>query len=279
MVNVTALQVQKTQKEYKKMAVITDIGKKIYDLRIKNGYTTQEALAQEISKRLNIEDGKRGSSISYKTISSWESGKTTEHIELRYLLILCDIFDCDINYLCCQSEDISEKAKITREYLNLTPQSIEFLHNNKYFDFQRFIDYLLNRDNHKLFADFFVMLFNAALSNAKVKIYNTLDPEQFSSLVGDDINGIFIDNQNRDNGFYLYNANNIMCKMIEDIHPVHILYFFNRRIINDNVSNLSKEELKDSIVNCDRNYNKLNDAYNKAENEQRKKKSKNPILY
>lgn len=63
----------------------------------KAGYVTQQELAEMICEQMGIEDtGKYR-----KDVIKWEAGNPVDQKEL---LILCNIFHCDIHYLLCETD-------------------------------------------------------------------------------------------------------------------------------------------------------------------------------
>lgn len=82
-----------------------DVGRRIKEERLKNGYKRQDDLCDELH-------------ISRNTLSAWENGKA--NIELRDLMKLCELFHCEVGYLMCQYDtpyrvqsDISEQTQLS----------------------------------------------------------------------------------------------------------------------------------------------------------------------
>lgn len=84
----------------------------------KAGYVTQQELAEMICEQMGIKDtGKYR-----RDVIKWEAGNPVDQNEL---LILCDIFQCDIHYLLCETDTRyyvdtpdTEKYGLTEEALS-----------------------------------------------------------------------------------------------------------------------------------------------------------------
>lgn len=82
-----------------------DVGQRIKDERLKNGYKRQDDLCDKLH-------------IGRNTLSAWENGKA--NIELDDLMKLCELFDCEVGYLLCEYDtpyrvhsDISEQTQLS----------------------------------------------------------------------------------------------------------------------------------------------------------------------
>ena len=73
--------------------ISANVGSRIQQQRELKGMSKQ-ALACNISDILDLKKD-----MCYQTITNWENGNTTEHIELNQLYAICAALDCDIRYI------------------------------------------------------------------------------------------------------------------------------------------------------------------------------------
>lgn len=86
----------------------------------KAGYVTQQELAEMICKEMGLED----TDTYRKKVGKWEAGKPVDQKEL---LILCDIFRCDIHYLLCETDTRYYTDMKDVEKYGLTPEALSTL--------------------------------------------------------------------------------------------------------------------------------------------------------
>lgn len=72
---------------------------------------------------LLIEDSEK--EVHPNTISSWENGKTLP--ELKYLLRMCDLFDCELGYLLCEFDTKTRAATDIQKETGLSEKAITIL--------------------------------------------------------------------------------------------------------------------------------------------------------
>ena len=102
--------VKKTQS-----ASAIEIGQRIQKARINSGYKTQEKLAEKMG-------------CTYQTISKWERGESEPGYDK--LNMLCDLFNCDSDYLIRPSVQKSRRKQLesVQTYTGLSEKAIENLH-------------------------------------------------------------------------------------------------------------------------------------------------------
>ena len=99
------------------------IGNRIRELRNRKGWSQTELIEQLANKNYPI---------GRNTISAIENGCfTTENLNLKLLLTLCDIFDCETGYLLCEHNHKSIDSYIIYRSLGLTEKTFEYLKENK----------------------------------------------------------------------------------------------------------------------------------------------------
>jgi len=95
------------------------IGKRIRSLRVKHGWTQQD-LINELDKH--------NYPIGRNTISNLEQGKfTSENFNIKLLLTLCKLFECETGYLLCEYDFQTKSDYIINEDLALSDKSINIL--------------------------------------------------------------------------------------------------------------------------------------------------------
>ena len=94
------------------------IGQRLLYKRKQKGWK-QVDLADRINEKLN-----REKNMLSKQISVYESGKTIPPLDI--LIILCDIFDCNLDYFLCEEEQKSpiENVTLVNKYLGLDKKAI-----------------------------------------------------------------------------------------------------------------------------------------------------------
>lgn len=99
------------------------IGNRITDLREKKKWTQTDLINQ-------LE--KKGYSVGRNTISNLENGKfTKDNFNLKFLLTLCELFDCESGYLLGEYDFHSKNEEIINKEVGLSAQSIQYLKANK----------------------------------------------------------------------------------------------------------------------------------------------------
>lgn len=96
---------------------LSNFGKSLKAARKKRGLKTQQKFVEELENY--------GFPITLATVRNWEQGKT--YPEMTTLNILCDFFDCDMDYLfgriSCKTHDI----QFIHDYTGLDESAIEVL--------------------------------------------------------------------------------------------------------------------------------------------------------
>lgn len=129
-----------------------DVGRRIKEERLKNGYKRQDDLCGELH-------------IGRNTLSAWENGKA--NLELHDLMKLCELFDCEVGYLMCEYDtpyrvqsDISEQTQLSVKAIQ-NIMKLRDNHKRLFGNRKNSLDALLSSD------DFIAML-------EKVEEYRTL---------------------------------------------------------------------------------------------------------
>jgi len=105
-----------------------DVGQRIKEERLKNGYKRQDDLCDELH-------------IGRNTLSAWENGKA--NIELGDLIKLCELFNCEVGYLLCEYDTPYRVQSDISEQTQLSTKAIENI--------------MKSRDNHKkLFGNYLI---------------------------------------------------------------------------------------------------------------------------
>lgn len=99
---------------------MVDVGQRIKEERLKNGYKRQDDLCDELH-------------IGRNTLSAWENGKA--NIELGDLIKLCELFNCEVGYLLCEYDTPYRVQSDISEQTQLSTKAIENI--------------MKSRDNHK----------------------------------------------------------------------------------------------------------------------------------
>lgn len=72
-----------------------------------------------------------GCPIGRNSYSALENGRIPSELSLNQIVALCDIFDCDLNYLLRDSDYTSQKTKSICEYTGLSEKTAKQLHRTK----------------------------------------------------------------------------------------------------------------------------------------------------
>lgn len=91
------------------------IGKRIRSERQKAGYTSQEKFAENFFL----------SNSSRQTVGKWENGKSLPNID--NLLIMCDLFHCQLGYLLCEYDCKTGENTNIRKVTGLSEEAINKL--------------------------------------------------------------------------------------------------------------------------------------------------------
>ena len=117
-------------KNLKDFLDMIDVGQRIKEERLKNGYKRQDDLCDKLH-------------IGRNTLSAWENGKA--NIELGDLIKLCELFNCEVGYLLCEYDTPYRVQSDISEQTQLSTKAIENI--------------MKSRDNHKkLFGNPFDMV-------------------------------------------------------------------------------------------------------------------------
>jgi transcriptional regulator with XRE-family HTH domain len=84
---------------------------RIKEIRIKHGYKTQQAFADALNTHIN-------------TVKSWENEKKPVLPGLDSLLAMCELFDCDLDYLTGRIEESKHDIHDVHEYTGLSEKAI-----------------------------------------------------------------------------------------------------------------------------------------------------------
>ena len=120
---------------------LSDLRKKRYkELPSKYEYCkTQRAFCDAIADREPANDRY----IRRQTLAGWEKGKS--YPDISRLLILCELLDCEPNYLLVGDKPINQEVETASQVTGLEPKSIEVLKGNK--PLVDFLNYLLTKAN------------------------------------------------------------------------------------------------------------------------------------
>ena len=115
-----------------------DVGQRIKEERLKNGYKRQDDLCEELH-------------IGRNTLSAWENGKA--NIELSDLIKLCELFNCEVGYLLCEYDtpyrvqsDISEQTQLSTKAIENIMKSKDS-HKRLFGNGKNSLDALLSSDD------------------------------------------------------------------------------------------------------------------------------------
>lgn len=96
---------------------------RLREIRIKRGYKTQSALAEAYNKKYNPDVLNTSGILG--SIKKWESGKSIPTIEK--LDNLCELLDCDVNYLLGKIDCTNYQASEFKEQTGLSENTYERL--------------------------------------------------------------------------------------------------------------------------------------------------------
>lgn len=141
---------------------VIDFGRRLRDLRKERGQKfekkysyckSQQAFCDEIASHEATDK-----SIRRQTLASWENGKS--YPDISRLLILCELLDCEPNYLLGYSKVVNQDVKTVSEFTGLALQSVEVLKGNELL--VNFLNYLLLGPNKKFIdlIDFIMKEYN-----------------------------------------------------------------------------------------------------------------------
>lgn len=64
--------------------------------------------------------------VSAASVKKWESGSVLP--DVKHLLMICELLDCDIDYLLGRIDYDSHAAAVSCDYTGLSPRAVEILH-------------------------------------------------------------------------------------------------------------------------------------------------------
>lgn len=92
-------------------------------LRKKAGYSSAEAFAEKYNE-LYMQDGSKDFTASYK---GYENERKRSNPSIDVLLNICDMLQCDLDYLCGRIDNETHKKKLIEEETGLNSLSVDYL--------------------------------------------------------------------------------------------------------------------------------------------------------
>lgn len=89
-----------------------ELYKRFKEIRIKHGYKSQQALADALGMNLN-------------NVKGWEKERKPVLPQLDSLLALCNLYDCDLDYLTGRIKEKTHDAHFIHEYTGLSEEAIK----------------------------------------------------------------------------------------------------------------------------------------------------------
>ena len=115
---------------------------KLVKLR-KDNNDTQETFAEKLSEKMG------GIEISRTTVATWETTKNKTVPKYDYLINICNMYDCDVNYFFEDNLVKSKEIKEVADLVHISENSVELLKNNN--NYGAMLDSLIKNE---LFGDF-----------------------------------------------------------------------------------------------------------------------------
>lgn len=120
------------------------IKSKLVKLR-KENKDTQEAFAKKLSAKMG------GIEISRTTVATWETDKNQTVPKYDYLINICNMYDCDVNYFFEEDSVKSKEIKEVADLLHISEKSVEILKDNS--NYGAMLDCLINNDSFDSFVN------------------------------------------------------------------------------------------------------------------------------
>lgn len=120
------------------------IKSKLVKLR-KENKDTQETFAKKLSAKMG------GIEISRTTVATWETDKNQTVPKYDYLINICNMYDCDVNYFFEVNSVKSKEIKEVAALLHISEKSVEILKDNS--NYGDMLDCLINNDSFDSFVN------------------------------------------------------------------------------------------------------------------------------
>ena len=120
------------------------IKSKLVKLR-KENKDTQETFAKKLSAKMG------GIEISRTTVATWETDKNQTVPKYDYLINICNMYDCDVNYFFEDDSVKSKEIKEVADLLHISEKSVEILKDNS--NYGNMLDCLINNDSFDSFVN------------------------------------------------------------------------------------------------------------------------------
>lgn len=120
------------------------IKSKLVKLR-KENKDTQETFAKKLSAKMG------GIEISRTTVATWETDKNQTVPKYDYLINICNMYDCDVNYFFEVNSVKSKEIKEVADLLHISEKSVEILKDNS--NYGDMLDCLINNDSFDSFVN------------------------------------------------------------------------------------------------------------------------------
>ena len=89
-----------------------ELAKRIKEIRIRHGYKSKQAFADALDTSLN-------------NVKGWENEKKPVYPGTDKLLAMCDLFDCDLDYLTGRISETTHDIHFVSEYTGLSEKAIK----------------------------------------------------------------------------------------------------------------------------------------------------------
>ena len=146
----------------------TDFGDKLQDLRKQKKIKTQDEFAAKLG-------------VNLKSVQNWEQGRKLPQTE--HLFKICDVLDCDLDYLIGRLEERNRTIKEMAAYTGLSEDAVKALHkyNNANDRRSSWPSHLSDIITHK---DFFALMCNISdyMGTAKLERLITDDSDEVKAL-------------------------------------------------------------------------------------------------
>lgn len=280
---------------------------RLKELRISKKLT-QKQLAQKIYKIDNL-------GIGRTAVTNWENtnskGKTGQTLpDLQTLMDICNVLECDLDYLVGGSEIESQDYQTMSDVLHISEESISALINNS--DYGQFLDKIINYNiiNNKVFEEVLNRTHQLALNKILNDVITTSFSPDFQKKIKDLFNKYYFsvfpfdmsqenfckyikssipyseefnslkfieDNFLEDGKMFIYNSNDeflSLCKLQQyEIIISSIADISYDYFISQNVVELSKQKLDIMLSDL------LQDAINKEADDIKARIKKNSTLF
>lgn len=189
--------------------------------------------------------------LSRQTLSKATKGET--ELTITQLLDICDFFGVSLDYIMGKTQYTNNDARAAGEYIGLSPESVETLHDNIDTNGAFCLEYLLrfHPQNTYIMLDTILRTFyNSSTAN----ILNTLSQDQIEKY-GKLLAGRSAQNEQLESDATITLLIKNAIAFLPNINPVHFCWFLLNMDYNRGVIPYDPNEDKDDFNNLLREYN------------------------